>query len=47
MDFSTASAQLKSIKHKFSCSNLADFKYTSLGFTKSQLHGIFIKHINM
>ncbi len=28
--FSITSAQLKCIKHKISCSNLADFNYTSI-----------------
>ncbi len=42
---STSSAQLKCIKYKISCSNLADFKYTS--YTKSKIAGHFIKYINM
>ncbi len=36
------------IKYKISCSNLADFKYTSLvAYTKSAIAGHFIKYINM
>ncbi len=42
MDFSTTSAQLKWIKYKISCSDLADFKYTYI--PKVQAQGIFIKH---
>ncbi len=34
LDFSPTSAKLKCIKYKISCSNLADFKYTSLVYQK-------------
>ncbi len=43
--FFSWTAQLKCIKHKIHCSNLADFKYTSR-IPKVQLQGFLIKHIN-
>ncbi len=34
LDLSTTSPQLKGIKYKISCSNFAEFKYTSLVYQK-------------
>ncbi len=45
--WTSASAQVKYIKYKISCCNLADFKYTSLVYKKKKMYGIFINHLNM
>ncbi len=44
--FSWTFTQLKYIKHKISCSSLADFVY-QFSILKVQLQGIFLKYINM
>ncbi len=45
MDFSASSAQLKCIKYKIICSNLADYMYHSLVYQMYNFAGYFLQQV--